>query len=261
MIDNRAIIDSTAKIANGVSIGPFSIIGPHVEIGEGTEIGSHVIITKNTRLGKNNKIHSFAALGGDPQHTHYKGEETYLELGDNNLVREFSSLHRGTTQGNGVTKIGNRNFFMAYSHVAHDCVVGNENIFMNNASIAGHVIVENGVGIGAFCGVHQNVRIGSYSYLGHATKVGQDIPAYVMVTGVPGGPRGLNLVGLKRRGFSEQTIRKIRRAYDIVYKQGLPLQEAISQLEAMLTECPELETFLVVLKETKRGIARKTDTG
>lgn len=256
MIDQRAIIDSSAHISSNVTIGPYAIIGPNVHIGEGTHIDSHTLIIKNTRIGKNNKIHSFAALGGDPQHIGYKGEETYLEIGDNNIIREFCTFNRGTVQGNGVTRVGDRNFCMAYTHIAHDCEVGDEIIFSNNASLAGHVKIGNFVVFGAFCGVHQFVTIGDYSFLGRATKVGQDIPPYVLVTGIPGAPRGLNLVGLKRRGFSDETIRTLRRAYSLVYRQGLPLREALNQLDAMLAECPQLEPFIGALRHTQRGVAR-----
>jgi UDP-N-acetylglucosamine acyltransferase len=257
MIDNRAVIDPRAKIASGVEIGPYAVIAADVEIGEGTTIGPHVVINGNTKIGKYNKIYAFAAIGGDPQHTQYKGETTYLEIGDNNIIREFCTIHRGTTQGNQITRIGHRNFLMAYAHVAHDCTVGNDNILANNASIAGHVTVEDFVVFGAFCGVHQYVKIGSHCFLGRATKVGQDIPPYLLVTGAPGGPRGLNLIGLKRRGFSDETLRKLRRAYSVVYRQGLSLKDAIQELEAMERNCPELTPFIEVLKNTKRGISRK----
>lgn len=256
MIDKHAIVDSHAKIADNVEIGPFAIIGPNVEIGAGTKIGPHAVISQNTKIGTNNRIHAFAAIGGDPQHTGYKGESTYLEIGNDNIIREFCTLHRGTAQGGGVTRIGNKNFLMAYAHVAHDCVVGNEVILANNASLAGHVQVDDFVAFGAFCGVHQFVNIGAYSFLGRATKVGQDIPPYVLVTGVPGSPQGLNLVGLKRRGFDDKTIRKLRRAYSIVYRQGNKLKDAISELEQMSVECPELHPFIATLKSSKRGIAR-----
>ncbi|MFT3742580.1 MAG: acyl-ACP--UDP-N-acetylglucosamine O-acyltransferase [Gammaproteobacteria bacterium] len=256
MIDSRAIIDPSAKIAEGVHIGPFAVIGPNVEIGEGTQIASHAVICQNTKMGRNNKIHAFAALGGDPQHSHYKDEPTYLEIGDNNVIREFCTLNRGTVQGAHVTRIGHRNFLMAYAHVAHDCIVGNDIILANNASLAGHVQVDDFVVFGAFCGVHQFVRIGQHSFLGRATKVGQDIPPYVLVTGNPGAPRGLNSVGLKRRGFSEQTIRMLRRAYMIVYRKGLKLKDAIDELQTMLPECKELQPFIDALMNSKRGVAR-----
>ncbi len=257
MIDSRAIIDSSASIGENVEISPYVIIGPGVEIGAGTHIGPHAVVHSNTKIGRNNQIHAFAALGGDPQHSAYKKEEsTYLEIGDNNIIREFCTIHRGTTQGQGITRVGSRNFLMAYAHIAHDCTVGSDVILANNASLAGHVCVEDLVVFGAFCGVHQFVKIGTHSFLGRATKVGQDIPPYVLVTGNPGSPRGLNLIGLKRRGFSDKTIRNLRRGYAIVYRQGLKLSEAIAELEKMVADCPELVIFIQALKNSKRGIAR-----
>lgn len=259
MIDNRAIIDPTARIDQDVSIAPFVVIGPNVEIGAGTRIGSHTVIQKNTKIGRNNYIDAFVSVGGDPQHIQFKGEETYLEMGDENVIREFCTINRGTVEGGSLTRMGNRNYMMAYAHIAHDCMVGNEVIFANNTSLAGHVRVEDYVYFGAFCAAHQFVTIGAYSFLGRATKVGKDIPPYVLVTGVPGAPRGLNLVGLKRRGFSEQTLRILRRAYSLVYRQGLPLQDAINQLIPIIDSCPELRAFvesLQQMQQSKRGIAR-----
>lgn len=257
MIDSHAIINPNVKIAQNVTIGPYVVIGPGVEIGSGTIIGPHAVIYSNTKIGCNNKISAFAALGGDPQHGSYKNEATYLEMGDDNIIREFSSVHRGTAQGRGITRLGNRNYLMAYAHVAHDCIIGNEVVLSNNAGLAGHVIIDDYVVLAPFCGVHQFVRIGAYSFLGRATLVGQDIPPYLLVTGVPGGPRSLNLVGLKRRGFSNETIRQLRRAYSIVYRQDLKLSEAIVKLKEMLPECPELTPFIDILSNTKRGISRK----
>lgn len=256
MIDERAIIDPSARIAANVTIGAWSVIGPGVEIGEGSQLDPHVVIQKNTKIGRNNKIASFAVLGGDPQSLQFKDEPVYLEIGDDNIIREFCTLNRGTAQGNVTTKVGSRNYFMAYAHVAHDCEIGNDNIFANNASVAGHVKVEDFVTFSAFCGAHQFVTIGSYSFLGRATKVGQDIPPYVLVTGVPGAPCGLNLVGLKRRGFSDETVRQLRRAYFIVYRKGLKLKDAVAELEGMIEQCPEVRPFIDALTQSKRGIAR-----
>jgi UDP-N-acetylglucosamine acyltransferase len=256
VIDNRAIIDPSAQIASDVRIGPYAIIGPNVEIGSGTQIGPHAYIHSNTKIGRNNKIDAFAALGGDPQYANYNGESTYLEIGDDNLIREFCTLNRGTAQGEGVTRVGSRNFFMAYVHIAHDCVVGNDVTLANNASLAGHVSVGDFVGFSAFCGVHQFVNIGSYSFLGRATKVGQDIPPYMLVTGNPGMPRGLNLIGLKRRGFSEQTIRAFKRAYSIVYRQHLRLQESLLELQKMVVNYPEIQHLIDAIQSSKRGLAR-----
>ncbi len=256
MIDARAIIDPSARIAAGVSIAPYVIVGADVEIGEGTHIGPHTLINKNTKIGRNNYIDAFVAVGGDPQHTQYKEETTYLEIGDNNVIREFCTLHRGTIQGGGVTRVGNHNLIMAYAHIAHDCNVGNEVILANNTSLAGHVHVEDFVNFSAFCGVHQFVTVGAYSFFGSGTKVAQDIPPYLLVTGNPGTPRGLNLVGLKRQGFDEKTLRVLRRAYSLVYRQGLRLQDAVEQLLPMSDTCPQLRPLITALQRAKRGIAR-----
>lgn len=256
MIDSRAIIDPSARIDENVSIAPFAVIGPNVEIGAGTRIGAHTVITRNTKMGRNNIIDAFVSVGGDPQHVQYKGEETYLEMGDENVIREFCTINRGTVQGGNLTRLGSRNYMMAYSHIAHDCMIGNEVIFANNTSLAGHVQVDDYVYFGAFCAAHQFVTIGAYSFLGRATKVGQDIPPYVLVTGVPGAPRGLNLVGLKRRGFDEKTLRILRRAYSLVFRQNVLLQDAIDQLIPLIDSCPELKLFVDALQHSKRGIAR-----
>jgi UDP-N-acetylglucosamine acyltransferase len=256
VIDHRAVIDPSAKIASDVHIGPYAIIGPNVEIGSGTQLGPHVYIHSNTKIGRNNKIDAFAALGGDPQHTNFNGEPTFLEIGDHNVIREFCTFNRGTTQGEGVTRVGNHNFFMAYAHIAHDCIVGNCVTLANNASLAGHVHVEDFVGFSAFCGVHQFVTIGAYSFLGRATKVGQDVPPYMLVTGNPGAPKGLNLIGLKRRGFNEQTIRAFKRAYSLVYRQSLRLQEALAELKKMVPHHPEIQRIIDAIQRSKRGIAR-----
>ena len=256
MIDSRAIIHPDTCIAPEVSIGPFAVIGPHVEIGAGSKIGAHTIIHRNTKIGLNNDIDAFVSLGGDPQHLHYKGEETFLEIGNENIIREFCTLNRGTIQGGGMTRLGNKNLLMAYVHIAHDCLLGNETVLANNAGLAGHVSVGDYAVFSAFSGVHQFVKIGAYSFLGRAAKVVQDIPPYVLVTGNPGSPRGINLVGLKRHGFSESTLRILRRAYSLLYRQGVQLQDAIDQLNIMSESCPELMPFVEMLKDSKRGIAR-----
>lgn len=256
MIHPTAIIDASAKIAANVSIGPYAIVGPNVEIGEGTQIGSHSVIERDTRIGKNNRISSHVALGFDPQSTHYKNHQTFLEIGDNNIVREFATMHRGTEAGGGITKVGSGNFFMAYTHVAHDCMIGNENILANNASLAGHVELGNYIVVSAFCAAHQFVKIGDYSFLGRACKVGQDIPPYMMAVGHPAAPVALNLVGLKRRGFDEKTLRELRNAFKIVYRQSLPLAEAVSLLEKMAENSVAVAAFLAAIKNSKRGIAR-----
>lgn len=258
MIDSRAIINPSAKIGAGVSIGPFTRIGPNVEIGEGTSIASHVVIDKNTRIGKNNKIYDFAAIGGDPQDLTPQDRETYLEIGDENILREFCTINRGSNKavGSGVTRIGSRNMLMAYIHIGHDCQVGNQIIFANNASIAGHVIVDDHANLGAFAAVHQFVRIGSFSFLGRGTKVGQDILPYMLVTGTPGSPNGLNLVGLRRRKLSLELMRVLKHVYQLFYRRDLKLIEIHQELVELSKIHPEINLFLDILDNTKRGIAR-----
>lgn len=255
-IDPRAIVHPDARIAPDVEIGPYAIIEHDVHIGPGTKIGPHTVVRRHTRIGARNQIDAFVSLGGDPQDTQYKQEVTYLEIGDDNIIREFCTLNRGTVQGGGITRLGNKNLCMAYVHIAHDCKVNNGNIFANNATIAGHVSIANCVVLSAFSAVHQFVAIGAYSFLGRATKVGQDIPPYLLVTGTPGSPRGLNLVGLKRHGFNEKTLRVLRYAYSLVYRKGLRLQEAILELSFLEKTCIELTPFIEMLQHSKRGIAR-----
>lgn len=255
MIDERAIIDPTAKIASGVSIGPWSIVGANVEIGEGTTVGPHVVIKENTIIGRNNKIYQFASLGEEPQHLNYHGEKTYLKIGDRNTIREFCTFNRATVQGGGETTIGDDNFFMAYVHVAHDCKVGNRTIFVNNASLAGHVVVEDFATIGAFVGIHQFCKIGAYSFI-TAAMVGKDVPPYVIVTGNTAAVCGLNSVGLKRSGFTSETITILRRAYKVLFTQGLNVKEALVELEKMVLECPEVQRFIDAMNSSNRGLVR-----
>lgn len=255
MIDERAIIDPSAKIAENVTIGPWSIIGPNVEIGSGTNIGPHVVIKGSTIIGQNNRIYQYASVGEDPQHVNYKGEETLLRIGDGNVIREFCTLNRGTAQGGGVTAIGDHNFFMAYVHVAHDCTVGNHTIFVNNASLAGHVQVQDFATIGGFCGIHQFCNIGAYSFI-TAAMVGKDVPPYVIVTGNTAAVCGLNTVGLKRRGFTTETIATLRRAYNILFRQNLNVKQALLELEKIVLECPEVQLFIDSINNSNRGLVR-----
>ena len=256
MIDEKAQIHASAEIADGVTIGPWTLIGPNVRIGKGTRIGAHVVVKENTTIGENNDIHSFASIGDDPQCLSFKGQTTQLVIGDNNLVREFCTLNRGTEEGGGVTQIGNHNYFMAYTHVAHDCRVGNHTVFSNNASIAGHVEVGDHVIFGAFTGVHQRCRIGAYSFLGRACKVVGDVLPFLLIEGNPGVPRGLNLVGLQRNGFSEETIRRVKEAYRILYRRGLKLEEAMVLLREHAAEVAEVRDMLTAIEQSHRGIAR-----
>lgn len=256
MIDHRAVIDPSAKIAAGVSIGPFTRIGPQVEIGEGTVIASHVVVDKNTRIGKHNKIFDFAAVGGDPQDLTPQDRETFLEIGDHNIIREFCTINRGSNKAEGVTRIGSYNLLMAYIHIGHDSQVGNHIIFANNATLAGHVIVDDYANLSAFSAVHQFVRIGGYSFLGRATKVGQDILPYMLVTGNPGSPTGLNLVGLRRRGVSRELMSALKHIYQLLYRRDLQLTEIHQELVNMSQQHPEIKLFLDIMDKSRRGISR-----
>jgi len=256
MIHPTAIISEGAKLAPDVEIGPYSIIGEHVEIGAGTRVGPHVVISGHTRIGKNNQIFQFASLGEIPQDKKYAGEETSLEIGDRNVIREFCTFNCGTAQDAGVTRIGNDNWIMAYVHIAHDCQVGNNTIFANNASLAGHVHVGDIAILGGFTLVHQFCRIGSHVITGLGSVVLQDIPPYVTAAGNPAKPHGINSEGLKRRGFSSDTIMHIKRAYKSIYRSGLVLEEAKSALAEQAKVCAEIKPLLDFLAVSSRGIAR-----
>jgi UDP-N-acetylglucosamine acyltransferase len=237
-------------------VGAFSIIGDDVEIGAGCVIGPHVVINGPTVMGENNRVFQFASLGEAPQDKKYTGEPTRLVIGNNNTIREFCTLNRGTSQDKGETRIGDDNWIMAYVHIAHDCVVGSHTILANGVTLAGHVTVADYVICGGYSGAHQFCHIGAHAFLGMYAGVARDVPAYVMVTGQPPEPRGINAEGLKRRGFSAEQIRNIREAYRLVYRQQLKLSEALEQLEALLPEQPELRIFIDSLRVSERGIVR-----
>jgi len=256
VIDKLAVVDPSAKIAEDVTIGPWTFIGPNVEIGAGTKIGPHAVIKGPTKLGKNNQIFQFASIGEDPQDLKFQGEETHLEVGDGNIFREFCTINRGTEQGGGLTKIGDNNLFMAYTHMAHDCIVGNSTIFANGASLAGHVIVEDYAIMSAFSGIHQFCKIGAHSFVAKATIVAKDVLPYVLVSGNPASPCGLNTTGLRRRSFTAEAVANIRRAYRIIFRNGLTAKQAIVELHEMLPECPEVDLLIKGLETSERGIAR-----
>ncbi len=256
MIDSRAIIDPTARVADDASVGPWSIIGPNVEIGPGTEVGPHVVIKANSRLGANNRVYQFASIGEDPADKKFEGEDTWLEIGDDNIIREGCTLHRGTGAGGGHTRIGSNNLFMAYVHVAHDCVVGDHTVFANNAGISGHVQVDDWVILGGFAGVNQFLKIGAHAMIGGMTHVTNDIPAYLIANGNPACVRSVNTVGLERRGFSGEDIRAIRSAYKLVYRRGLTVEEALRELEALADEAASLRLFIESIRRSTRGIQR-----
>lgn len=256
MIHAHAVIDPQARIGKNVTVGPFSVVGPQVEIGEGTWIGPHVVINGPTRIGRDNRIFQFSSIGEAPQDLKYAGEPTRLEIGDRNVFRECVTLSRGTVGGGGVTRIGDDNLFMAYVHIAHDCRVGNRTIFANNASLAGHVDVGDYAIFGGFCGIHQFCKVGAHVMIGAATIALKDIPPFLMVYGNPVKPYGLNLRGLKRRGFSNDAIDALKETYRLVYRAGLPVESAIEQLQPLVARFPEVAQFVDFLRKSERGVAR-----
>ena len=255
MIDSRAVIDPSAKIAANVTIGPFTVVGPDVEIGEGTWIGSNALVRKNTKIGANNVIHSFASIGNDSQDLKYKGEEAWLIVGDQNIFREFCTVNRGSG-GEDATVIGNNNLFMSYTHVAHDCIIGNNVVFSNCATVAGHVTVDDHAILSGGTMVHQFCHIGAYSFFGGFAGVSKDILPYVLVKGDPATPRTINVIGLRRHGFSDEAIGHIRHAYKILFRRGYKIEDARAELEKMLPACPELDLFIKAIDRSTRGIAR-----
>lgn len=256
MIDSRAHISPSARVAENVEIGPWTYIGDNVEIGEGCKIASHAVIKGPTRIGKHNKIYSFASIGDDPQDLKYDGEDTVLEIGDHNIIREFTTINRGTIQGGGITRIGDHNLFMAYAHIAHDCQIGNHTIFVNNASLAGHVTVGDYAIFGAFSACHQFVNIGAHSFIAKSTFIGKDILPFLMVEGYEAKPRGLNLTGLKRRGFSRDAIAQLKSAYRIMFRSGHTVDEAVNQLQDLAKDSPEVAAQLAAIEASERGILR-----
>ena len=249
-------IDPSAKIAANVHIGPFTVIGPNVEIAEGTWIGPHVVIQGPTRIGKDNKIFQFASIGESPQDKKYQGEPTKLTIGDRNIFRECCTIHRGTINGRQETIIGDDNLFMAYTHVAHDCIVGNDVIFSNNASIAGHVNVGDFACLGGMVGVHQFCSVGAHSFAAGGAIIYKDVPPFITVSGYPAEAHGLNTVGLERRGFDSETMTALRRAYKIIFRQSFTLQEAITELRAMVGEIPEVMMLVDFLSTFNVRIVR-----
>lgn len=256
MIHPSAIIDPSAVLEAGVAVGPFSIIGADVEIGAGTSIGPHVVLKGPTRIGKNNQIFQFSSIGEDPQDKKYQGEITRLEIGDRNVIREYCTIHRGTIQDQSVTRIGNDNLFMAYTHIAHDCVIGDHVIMANAASLAGHVRMADYVILGGFSLVHQFCKLGLQSFSAMGSVISRDIPPFVMVGGRPTRPHGINSVGLERSGCDAEAIRAIRKAYKLIYKSGLTLEDAIKNLDEMVLETPAIDVMAEFLKNTGRSIIR-----
>ena len=256
MIHQTAIVHPGAKIAADVEVGAYSIIGEHVEIGAGTVIGPHVVVTGHTRIGRSNRIFQFCSLGEIPQDKKYKNEPTRLEIGDNNTIREFCTFNIGTTQDAGVTRIGNDNWIMAYVHVAHDCQIGHHTIMANGATLGGHVHIGDWVFLGGLSGVHQFVRIGAHAMTGFQTRLSQDLPPYVTAADNPAVAHGINSEGLKRRGFSSESIMAIKRAYKTLYKSGLGFEEAKAAISAQADEHAELKPLFDFLATSERGIIR-----
>ena len=257
LIHPTAVIDPSAELGNGVRVGPFSYIGPEVVIGDGTEVGPHCTISGSTRIGRNNRFIGHAPIGGEPQDKKFKGERTFLEIGDANVFREFVTVNRGTATGTTITRVGNGNWFLAYVHIAHDCVVGDNCVFSNNTTLAGHVTVGNWVIISGFAGAHQFCRIGDHAFLGMGALVNGDVPPFTMVgSDSLGRPRGINNEGLKRRGFAPDRIAAIKRAYRTLYVAGLPLAEAKSQLATQAGQSEDVRDMLEFIEQAERPLLR-----
>ena len=255
-IHPTAIIAADAIVAPDVQVGPYAVIGSHVELGAGCVIGPHALVHGPTKMGRDNHVFQFASIGEGPQDLSYKGEPTRLEIGDRNIFREYVSVHRGTTKDKGVTRIGSDNMLLAYSHVAHDCVVGSHCVLSNFVGLAGHVEVGDWVIMSAYAGVHQFCKIGAHAFLANNTAATYDIPPYVTAEGRPAAPRIVNEIGLKRRGFTPAQVRNIRNAFRVLYRSKLKLAEATEQLTVLAQTQPEVQPIVVFLQHSQRGIAR-----
>lgn len=256
MIHPSAIVDPSAKLAEDVKVGPWSYIGADVSIGPGCVIGPHVVINGPTNIGVNNHIYQFASVGEACQDKKYKGEPTLLEIGDNNVIRESCTIHRGTVQDNSITRIGNDNLLMVNVHVAHDVILGNNTIVANNASLAGHVRVDDHVVLGGYTAVHQFCRIGAHSICGAGSVVLKDVAAYMVVNGNTASAHGINVEGLRRRGFSKETITALHRAYRIIFRKGLTVKDAVEEVRALDYKGAELEVLIESVLSSTRGIVR-----
>ena len=256
MIHETAIVDPGASLAGNVTIGPWTIIGAGVEIAAGTKIGPHVVIRGPTKIGEGNTFYQFSSIGEDPQDKKYSGEETFLEIGDGNVIREYCTVNRGTRQGGGVTRIGDDNWIMAYVHVAHDCTVGDGTILANGATLAGHVALGDFVTLGAFTIIHQFCTLGSYAFSAMGTVILKDVPPFVTVSGNTASAHGLNVEGLRRHGFSATAAQELKRAYKTVYRQGLTVEQALAELDDSAAEWDEIAQFVDFIRTSQRGIVR-----
>ena len=257
MIHQTAIIHPDAKIADNVEIGAYSVIGKDVSIGPGTRVASHVVINGPTVIGENNTFYQFSSIGEDPQDKKYSGEEdSRLVIGNNNTIRESCTINRGTQGGGGTTRIGDGNWIMAYVHIAHDCTVGNQNVFANHTTLAGHATIGNLVTLGGFTGVHQFCRLGDVSFTAISSVVVKDVPPFITVSGNTAKPSGLNKVGLSRNGFANSDVDRIRQAYKLVYREGLLLKDAINKLKPLAAESVHVNSFLEFIQSSERGISR-----
>lgn len=256
MIHPTAIIDSKADIDSNVDVGPHSIIGANVQIKSGTVIGPHVVIQPHVEIGPDCHIFQFASIGAVPQALKFQGEETYVKIGRGTVIREFVTVNRGTGFGGEITEVGEENLLMAYVHIAHDCKTGRKVILANNATLAGHIVIEDFVTVGGLVAIHQFVRIGKYAYVGGKSAVVKDIPPYVIAAGDRAKLHGLNNVGLKRHGFSQETLSSLKKAYRIIFRIGLTLNEAIERVKAEVEQVPEVNDLIRFIKSSERGITR-----
>ena len=256
MIHPTAIISAKANIAQDVSIGPYSVIGDHVTIGAGTQIMPHVVIDPYVEIGASCRIFQYAAIGAAPQALKFKNEETWVKIGDGCIIREFVTIHRGTAEGSGLTQVGDGCLLMAYTHVAHDCKVGRNVVMSNNATLAGHIHIGDHASIGGLVAIHQFVRVGEYAFVGGKSAVVKDIPPYVLAAGDRATLHGLNQIGLKRHGFSDATISQLKKAYRLIFRIGLTLNEAFQRVAADVDPIPEVNNFIEFIKSSERGITR-----
>jgi UDP-N-acetylglucosamine acyltransferase len=257
MIHPTALVDPKAEIGENVDIGPYSVVEKGVSIDEGTKIGPHVVIREGTQIGKRCQIYQFSSIGEAPQATAYRGEPTLLQVGDHNVMREFVTLHRGTVKGGGKTVLGNQNFIMAYSHIAHDCQVGNHVVMANGATLGGHILIEDHAILGGLAAIHQFCRVGTHAIISGLTGVSQDVPPYMMAAGNRAKLYGLNSVGLKRHQFSEQEIKALKKAYRIIFRFGLTLEKAMKTVEEDdIFQLPKVQHLLEFIQHSKRGICR-----